>query len=369
MIYWTFKSFFDQPLSLVGSALGIALALILGLFLDAVFRGEAGQILTFIERSPGQVWVLEKGVEDLHMARSIVSQNAIDQIEKLDGVKTAIPMLYRDALTGQKGEETFTYVAGIPADPKMRRTWETATGWKAPNQGGIIIPERMAKSKGLEVGDAISISGASYAIEGFSSGTSSMANSLMFIDARDARDQFNLKTGASFVLVMPAAGIGAKDLANNINQQVSGVNALTRQQLMTNDYTLALDMGGALISMMSMIGSAVAALIVIFTSYAFVSARVGELAVAKALGAPQHQLLFSAMLQTGLVALLGVVLTLIAIGPMQLAFSTWVPDVAVQFSLPAALKLGVATLLIAELAAFIPAIYVQKVDPAMVFNE
>ncbi len=131
MIYWTFKSFLNQPLSLFGSAVGIALALILGLFLDAVFRGEAGQILTFIERSPGQVWVLEKGVEDLHMARSVISQDAIDKIAKVNGVAMAIPMLYRDALIGQKGQETFTYVAGIPTDPAMRQAWEKATGWSA----------------------------------------------------------------------------------------------------------------------------------------------------------------------------------------------------------------------------------------------
>ncbi len=369
MIYWTFKSFFNQPLSLIGSALGIALALILGLFLDAVFRGEAGQILTFIERSPGQVWVLEKGVEDLHMARSVISQDAIDKIAKLDGVEMAIPMLYRDALIGQKGQETFTYVAGIPVDKAMRQAWEKATGWQAPNEGGIIIPQRLASSKALSVGDSIDVSGVSYTIEGFSSGTSSMANSLMFIDARDARQQFNLKTGANIVMVMAKNGITAPQLVKQIEAKTGNVTALTRKQLMANDYNLALDMGGALIAMMSMIGSAVAALIVIFTAYAFVSSRIAELAVAKALGAPQTQLLLSAMLQTGLVALLGVILTLIAIGPMQLAFAAWVPDVAVQFSLPAALKLGAATLLIAELAAFIPAMYVRKVDPAMVFSE
>ncbi len=221
----------------------------------------------------------------------------------------------------------------------------------------------------MQIGDPIDISGTSYAIAGFSSGTSSMANSLMFIDARDARQQFNLKSGANIVLVSAKDGVTGPELVKRINEQVSGVNALTRKQLMANDYNLALDMGGALIAMMSMIGTAVAALIVIFTAYAFVSSRIAELAVAKALGAPQRQLLFSAMLQTGLVSLLGVILTLVAIGPMQFAFSTWVPDVAVQFSLAAALKLGAATLIIAELAAFIPAIYVQKVDPAMVFSE
>ena len=77
----------------------------------------------------------------------------------------------------------------------------------------------------------------------------------------------------------------------------------------------------------------------------------------------------SAMLQTGLVALLGVILAIGAIAPMQAMLSAWVPNVAVDFSYFSALRLGAITLIIAQLAALVPAIYVQKVDPALVFNE
>ncbi|NOZ33343.1 MAG: ABC transporter permease [Alphaproteobacteria bacterium] len=368
MVYWTFKSLFSQPMALFGAAVGIALALILGLFLDAVFRGEASQILTFVERSPGEVWVLEAGVENLHMARSVVPEPAIAATGAVTGVKTFMPLLYRDGLLGPRGEELFAYVAGIPADPDQRTLWQQTTGWTAPEPGGITLPRPMSAGDGYQLGDTIAVSGADYTVTGFSDGTFSMANPLVFIDEADARRQFVLDRGANMVLVLADTGIDPAILAKNIEAEVPGVRALTRTQLMANDYALALDMGGALIAMMGAIGTGVAALIVAFTAYAFVSVRIGELAVAKALGAPQHQLILSAMVQTGLVALLGVALGLGAIVPMQAALSAWVPEVAVQFSFVTALQLGAATFVAAELAALIPAIYVQKVDPALVFN-
>ncbi len=138
---------------------------------------------------------------------------------------------------------------------------------------------------------------------------------------------------------------------------------------MKNDFSLALDMGGALIAMLGTIGTIVAGLIVIFTAYAFVSVRIRELALVKALGAPGRQLLVSAMMQTGLVALLGVILAAGAIFPMQAMLDAWVPGVAVDFSLASAFRLGLMTLVIAQFAAIVPAFYVQKVDPVLVFNE
>ncbi len=368
MIYWTFRSLFSQPMNLIGAAIGIALALILGLFLDAVFRGEANQILTFVEKSPAEVWVLEKGVANLHMSRSTISQQAVNELEKIDGVKTIMPILYRDILLGPKGEELFAYAAGIPSDITTRQSWEQATGWSAPKAGFITIPKPMSKGNKYQIGDKISLSGVNYIISGYSKGTFSMANPLVFIDENDARKQFALNQGANLVLIQPQAGISAEQLVNNIEQQGLDVNALTRKQLMKNDYSVALDMGGALIAMMAMIGTIVAGLIVAFTAYSFVSSKIGELAVVKALGAPQIQLLSSAIIQTSLVALFGVILALIAIFPIEAALSAWAPSVAVQFSFITALKLGLATLIAAQLAALIPAFYVQQIDPASAFD-
>jgi ABC-type antimicrobial peptide transport system permease subunit len=160
----------------------------------------------------------------------------------------------------------------------------------------------------------------------------------------------------------------AADLAKRIEAESDKVRALTREQLRGNDYVLALQMGGALIGMLTIIATVVSALIVSFTAYAFVSARTGELAVAKALGAPQRQLLAAAFLQTSVVAAVGCVLAVAVIGPMEAVLTAWVPGVAVDFSYGTALRLSGATVAVAVAAALVPAFYVLRVDPALVFK-
>jgi ABC-type antimicrobial peptide transport system permease subunit len=188
------------------------------------------------------------------------------------------------------------------------------------------------------------------------------------MDERHARRELDLADGASFLLVEPEAGISPAALAARIEAASTKVRALTRDQLRANDYALALQMGGALIGMLSIIATVVSAFIVVFTAYAFVSARTGELAVAKALGAPQRQLLASAVLQTSIVALIGCAMAVAVIGPMQNVLTALVPDVAVDFSFRTAFRLSAVTIVVAIAAALIPAFYVLKVDPALVFK-
>jgi len=347
---------------------GIALALILALYLDAVFRGEAKQIVVFIERMPGEVWVLQDGVRNLHMARSRLSDDTLAEVARVPGVRSATPLVYGDVTVGDPAHERSAYLVGVPADPALRARWRRATRWAMPADGGVVLPEPIAKESKLNLGDKIRVGDNSYTISALSQDTFSMANPLVFMSERDARRELDVSDGASLLLVEPEPGTDAATLAARINAASENARALTRQQLRANDYTLALEMGGALIGMLSIMATAVSVLIVTFTAYAFVSARTRELAVAKALGAPRGQLLASAVVQTSVVALLGAALAAVLMAPMQAVLTAWVPDVAVDFSYRTALRLSSATMVVAVAAALVPAFYVLKVDPALVFK-
>jgi ABC-type antimicrobial peptide transport system permease subunit len=65
---------------------------------------------------------------------------------------------------------------------------------------------------------------------------------------------------------------------------------------------------------------------------------------------------------------LGSVLAVIVIGPMGAVLARFVPEVAVDFSYATALRLSAVMLIVAAAAALIPASYIIKVDPALVFK-
>lgn len=368
MFFWTVRSLFAEKWSVLASACGIALALLLALYLDAVFRGEANQIVAFIERTPADVWVLQDGVSDLHMARSRVSENTIYAVRQVAGVDRVARFLYRDSLVGETGNEKIAYVVGIPADPKARSAWEQATGWKAPPPGHAILPARLAEAEDLKTGDEVRVGSAEFILSGLSEGTYSMANPLVFLDEEDARDLFDIGDGANVLLVFVSQGVSPSELAARINQKVDKASALTPQTLRHNDFNLAMQMGGALIGALELMGLVVAGLIVIFTAFVFSSSHRREFAIAKALGAPPKQLAAAALTQTAAVSLLGIVIAAIATPPLQAVLHRWVPGVAVSFSPTTILALGLASFCLALLAALFPLRYVLRVDPMLVFQ-
>lgn len=350
------------------AAAGIALALILALYLDAVFRGEAANIVTFVERTPGDVWVLQKGVDNLHMSVSAISENTIVDVKRADGVRRTTRLVYRPSSIGKRGEEIVAYVVGVPEDPGVQKLWSDAAGWPAPVQGSVILPEPMLRAKYLRIGGDVRVGDRNFRIAGVSQGTFSMANPLVFVHERDARALFDIGDGASVLLVEAVAGVDPAALAARIEAETDSVRALPRSRLVDNDYDLAMQMGGALIGMLSLVGMGVSLLIIAFSVYAFVSARTAEFAVVKALGARRIHLVLSALLETGTVAVLGGLLALGAIGPLELALTDWVPQVAVDFSPAFALKLVAVMIVAAEVTALVPLGYVLRVDPAMVFK-
>ncbi|VAW03687.1 hypothetical protein MNBD_ALPHA05-652, partial [hydrothermal vent metagenome] len=94
MFKWTFKGLLAEPVHLFSSASAVGAAFALVLFFEAVFAGESRQIVEYIQRTDPTVWVMQKGVSNMHMASSFVWDWKADSVEAVDGVSKVTPILY-----------------------------------------------------------------------------------------------------------------------------------------------------------------------------------------------------------------------------------------------------------------------------------
>jgi putative ABC transport system permease protein len=368
MLMWAWKSLTAQPTGLAGSAAGIAAAFMLVIFFDGVWRGEADRIVAYLRDTGADVWVMQRGVHNMHMATSFVWDWKADAIAGMPGVRRVTPIVYLSGVVGMNGRRSFSYIVGFdPADVRAGPR-EVAAGRTVEERGEAVIPDLLARLTGTGIGETVTVKNEPFTVVGLSRGTYSLANSITFVHMADLREILSATGTYSYLMVDAEAGVDAAALAARITQEVDKVNALTREEFVRNDFALAMQMGVQLIAIMTAISAALAALIVGFTAYSLVARRRRELAVVKALGVGNRALIGGVVFQALTVTLLGYLVATTAALTLMPWVPVIVPQLTVAISMSSIATTGLAALPVALAGAILPAHMVSRVDPASAFQ-
>jgi putative ABC transport system permease protein len=363
---WAYRSFLDERASLVASAGGVAVVFLLVMILEGAFQGEADQAVTFIERSNASIWVMQKGVANMHMASSVLGEDVAVKVRQVPGVAHVEGILYGAAMAKVGDNERSIYLVGVRPG-QWTAPHDLAAGVATPGRGQVVLPEVLARKGGVGLGDRVIMQRRGFEIVGLSRGTYSMANALAFVHAADLAALLDTVADASYLLVWPAAGVTAADLAPRLRAAVPDASVLERHVFVANDLALNLQMGADLIRVMTFVAGLIAALIVGFTVFTFVARRARELAVAKAVGARPAQLLGAALGQAMALVVCGFAIAVVLAAALQPIFGAYTPGVIIHFSFAGAVRLGAAALVVAIIAALPSAWRVLRVDPTLVF--
>lgn len=368
MLRWLAKTLWMQRLSLLASSGGVAAAFLLVVMLDAVFVGESTRIVAYLERTGADVWVMQRGVTNMHMANSFVWDWKTKRIAALPGVKRATPILYVNTVVKAGGRNWYSFVVGLLPDAQRAGPWAMAEGRAMPGAGEIVVPRLFAQMTGIGLGGEASIADKRFRVVGLSEGTFSMANSIAFVTFIDLEDLLSTSGTVSYVLVDAEPGQDAGKLAARIEQEVEKVTARTREQFVRNDFAIAVQMGVEIIAFMTVIGAALAGLIVAFTAYSQVVQRQRELAIAKALGVRNRAVYLTAAAQAMIITALGFVIASAGAWALPPVISALVPQITLVVTVEALSRTAILALAVAVVSALIPGHLVARVDPASVFK-
>ncbi len=369
MLKWAWKSLVSQRGILVGGALGIASAFLLVIFFGAVFRGESSQIVAYPANMKPDVWVMQRGVGNMHMAMSFVWDWKADRIQAMDEVKRVTPILYQSTVVRMGDWESFAFVVGLlPESKKRAGPWKMAAGRQIEKQGEAVIPDVLSDLTGVGIGDSIAITDRNFTVTGLSSGTFSSSNSVIFVPFSDLEDILSSTGTYSYLLVDAEDGVNPEALAERIRNEVPKVNALPHEEFIKNDFQMAMQMGAKIIFMMTVICSVLAALIVGFTTYSLVMRKRRELAIVKALGARDLSILLSVVFQSIILTFVGFLFAVSFALVVIPHIPSLVPQLTLIVSYGEIMRIGLVSLLVAILGALIPAYMVSRLDPATAFH-
>jgi len=368
MFRWAWKSLLTQKTGVFGSAAGVASAFILVIFFDAVFRGESTQIITYIEHTRPNIWVMQRGVSNMHMASSFLWDWKADKIATLPGVKQVTPILYLNSVVNIGDQKALSYVVGLEPGSARAGPWEMEAGRSLPKPGEAIIPAVMATLADIGIGDTVSITDKSFKVVGLSKDTYSMANSITFVTFKDLEDILSSTGTYSYLLVDTDEGVDANELSTRIMNDVEKINAMPHEEFIKSDYRMSMQMGLEIIFLMTVICSALATLIVGFTAYSQVMNKRRELAIAKALGMRNMSIVNSVIFQSVAITSLGFLMAVIFALTIIPRISTLVPQVSLLVSPSAFIQIGLVALVVAIVGSLIPAYYVSRLDPTSAFH-
>lgn len=355
-----------EPAKVAVSVLAIAAAVALVLLLTGLRRGMGEQVTLYLDRQP-PVLVGQAGARNFVAQTSVLPELLGRRLERVPGVAAATPISQQFAMLTLHGRRVLPLLVGF--DPgRPGGPWSLAAG-RAPRAPGELVLDRVvAEEHGLDVGSSVSYRGAVLEIVGLSRGTTAWMTPLAFA-TRETLNALNRRPQtASFFLVRPRDGVSPATLATRIERAVPGLSALTRDEAAANDRRLYTDaFKGPLLAMVA-IAFAVAILVIGLTVYSSTSERGREYATLKAIGLRNGPLLRLAGGQAAALALAGTFAgTLLALAAVRTA-SALAPKYLIVVTVGSAALVAFAALAMALVAAFLPARYLARLDPASAFR-
>lgn len=360
------RNLFRDKTRLALSIGGVALAVMLALVLNGFLSGLTAQIGAYLAHEPGTLVVAQDGVENLLGVASQVPAGTADTI-RARGAKQVIPILSQSVIFEMHGRKQFAFLIGY--EPQTGGgPWQLAAGREPRNDKEIIFDSVLAQRHEIELGDQVELMDEKFTVVGLSEGTNSWMTGFLFVRKTALESLLRAPGATSFLLVTPSDRIGTEGLRARL-KDLSDVNVLTKEQVIANDVTL---FGRALlgpIQLMVAIAFLVGALIMGLVIYTATVERQREYGVLKAIGA-RNGLLYrvvavQALIAAGAGAVLGIAL---AYGAAELIMALR-PQFLIVYAPSMLAQSFIAGIVMALVAALLPARLVARLEPAEVFRK
>lgn len=326
----------------------------------------------FPEGLPADFVILEKGVRNLSLARSVLPQSARAELESIDGIESAHPLASMPVILNARDRMTPIQLIVFEGSGGPRQLLQGAPPQTASGHG-IVMDHRLAGFLGYVPGDTITLFDYDFTLTGTTAETVSPFAPYVYLTYDGLLDMYFSQEKS----VSPDAMIFLSALLVRLSPGVDGLppavidkyEVLTPAQLGAADRRIGERMLGPALNVLVVIGFLITSLTLGLLMYAKALGRSREYGVQRALGVPAGWLMAQLTLEGVLLVLLALPLALLigaGIGELMLQVS---PLYRLELLDIAVLSRSAVVSILAGLAGSImPLRRVAGSDPAIVFR-
>ena len=349
-------------LSVLGVAVSVGLILLLAGYRAGVYR----QASAYLDHTSGDVVVAERGIRDFLGTSSVLPAGTVETVRSLPGVASVLPVVSQFVIFEMHGRKDGFFLIGY--DPASGGgPWKLVEGREPAADDELVIDRATADQHGIDIGDQVSLLNRNAIVVGLSDETTFWSGSIAFAKITTLESLLRAPGLRSFLLVTPADG-SPEAMRDQVAASVPSVEVLLKRDVVANDAKLMARVYDAPIGLMVAIAFIVGVLVVGLVIYTATIERRREYGAIKAIGARNRILYRVVTTQAAIAAVAGALTGVVLAFVSGAALMAWRPQFLVAIELPAVAIVLASSLLMALVAALIPARSVARLEPAEVFR-
>jgi putative ABC transport system permease protein len=355
------RNLLAEPRRLALGIAGIGLALMLILLLGGLWAGIQAQSVRYVDATGAALWVLPADTRTLFTEGTQLPTDTLETIRATPGVEWAAPALGQYAILDLHDTKAAAVLVGSePGQPGG--AWALSQGRAPTGDEEVAIDRVLADKHGLALGDRITVADRSYRVAGITRYAGFMTG-YVFATHRAVESLLRTPGKTNTILVgteeptVVRARLATRGLA------VLDTAELRRSVLEANTKVF-----GSPLRLMVAIAFLAGVLIVALTVYAQVAERGREYGIIKALGASRRRLGVLALGQTLVLSVLGLAAGALLLAAARALLSWTRPQFEVVITGGLLAQVVAAALVMALLAAIVPARRLARLDPATAYR-
>jgi putative ABC transport system permease protein len=382
------RNLWREKTRFIASVSGVAFSILLVIFLMGVYNAFSVLSGAYISNMNVDVIVAQEGVSDMFHTFSSLSNRRMEEVERLSGGKayglttraTNVMVTEEDGTkivdypgrkkdSNVRGEQETVSIMGFDTKTGAGGPWLMLEGSNTPGKREIVVDRVFSQKTGLKVGDQLEAYGKVFTIVGIADKNNMLVYTRAFISLEEMEDVLQSKDIVNFILVSLPNPEDAKEVADKLERELSGISAFNREEFAVSNGKMITESFLPIIMVITILGFMTGAVVIGLTVYTSTMEKIREFGVLKAIGASNTRLFLIVFEQSLWGSLLGYVVGVGFSAVVSALTMRFVPAIVTEYTWEIYLIAFGMALLMSLVASFVPVKKISNLDPAMVFRK
>ncbi len=368
MFRYAYNVLLHQPLRLFFTIIGVALCVILMLFLLGVYRGIEFGSMEYIRQNKADLWVLQKNSWNVLRGSSLIPQGIGGVLMDTEGVDSASPVLFLLPGVTYGGKIATVFLIGYDPSKPLGQPPVILSGRPLENDDEIVVDRAFAQRMELGLGDTVGIDDHRLVVVGISTNTNAFVIQYVFVTVSRAQQVAGIPGIVSAFMVTLTDGTDRRTIRDAVLEELPGIEIYEHQMFVANNLK---EMESGLLPLLFIIAGIAAvvltAILSLLLSMSILEKR-KDYAVMKVLGSPGSVLIRSVLGQAFMIGIGGFVVGIVMFVPLCTGITYAAPEMSPQSSFIQVLVVLLSVAGISGVSSLISIQRLRAIYPLEVFS-